>query len=133
MNMGLPRFGGQGRIWLMSGHHSFTLEEQGGFHSPISVVSVGAADGNGASAAASEHSSHIQVKLNGYGKPTVPLYARPDFAAAIARMGVSREVLGKLSCRSSASICWRQVGYGNHPGRELWAPTSALIFLGDSE
>jgi len=29
----------QGRIWLMSGHHSFTLEEQGGFHNRISVAS----------------------------------------------------------------------------------------------
>jgi hypothetical protein len=29
----------QGRIWLMSGHHSFTLEEQGGFRNRISVAS----------------------------------------------------------------------------------------------
>lgn len=27
----------QGRIWLMSGHHSFTLEEEGGFHNHIRV------------------------------------------------------------------------------------------------
>ena len=32
----------QGRIWLMSGHHSFTLEEQGGFHNRIRVAAVGA-------------------------------------------------------------------------------------------
>ena len=29
----------QGRIWLMSGHHSFTLEEHGGFRNRISVAS----------------------------------------------------------------------------------------------
>jgi hypothetical protein len=29
----------QGRLWLMSGHHSFTLEEQGGFKNRISVSS----------------------------------------------------------------------------------------------
>ena len=123
----------QGRIWLMSGHHSFTLEEQGGFHNRISVASVGAAAGNAEPAAASAHSSHRQVKLTGHGKPTVQLYARPDFAAAIAGMGVSGEVLDKLSCRGSGASGWCRVGYRNQPGRELWAPTSALIFLGDGD
>ena len=33
----------QGRLWLMSGHHSFTLEEQGGFKNRISVSSVSTA------------------------------------------------------------------------------------------
>lgn len=46
------------------------------------------------------------MKLNGHGKLTVPLYARPDFAAAIAGIGVSGEVLDKLSCWSGASIEW---------------------------
>jgi len=62
------------------------------------------------------------VKLNGHGKPTVALYARPDFAAPLAGMGISGEVLDKLSCRDSGSSTWCRVGYRNQPGRELWAP-----------
>ena len=122
----------QGRLWLMSGHHSFTLEEQGGFKNRISVSSVSTA-GNKASVGALKHAPHSPVKLNGYGKPTVPLYARPDFAAPLAGMGVSGEVLHKLTCRTSASISWCRVGYPNQAGRELWVPTSSLIFLSDGE
>jgi hypothetical protein len=48
-------------------------------------------------------------------------------------MGVSGEVLETLSCRGSGSSGWCRVGYRNQPGRELWAPTSALIFLGDGD
>jgi hypothetical protein len=34
---------------------------------------------------------------------------------------------------AAAAIGWCRVGCKNQPGRELWAPTSALIFLGDGE
>ena len=119
----------QGRIWLMSGHHSFTLEEQGGFRNRISVAS----SSGGSAPAAHQTSGHTKVKLNGHGSPTVPLYGKPDFAAPLAGMGVSGEVLDKLSCRGSGSVGWCRVGYRNQPGRELWVPTSSLTFLGDGE
>ena len=122
----------QGRLWLMSGHHSFILEEQGGFKNRISVSSVSTAGSKPASGSAN-HASHSPVKLNGHGKPTVPLYARPDFAAPLAGMGVSGEVLHKISCRSDGSIGWCRVGYPNQAGRELWVPTSSLTFLSDGE
>ena len=34
---------------------------------------------------------------------------------------------------AAAAIGWCRVGYKNQPGLGLWAPTSALIFLGDGE
>ena len=34
---------------------------------------------------------------------------------------------------AAAAIGWCRVGYKSQPGRELWAPTSDLIFLGDGE
>lgn len=119
----------QGRIWLMSGHHSFTLEEQGGFHNRISVASASEAS----APAAHQNGAYSKVKLNGHGSPTVPLYAKPDFAASLAGMGVSGEVLDKLTCRSGGSVGWCRVGYKGQPGRELWAPTSSLTLLGDGE
>lgn len=121
----------QGRLWLMSGHHSFTLEEQGGFRNRISVSSGG--DAAHGSAPVDQGSAHSPVKLNGHGKPTVPLYARPDFAAPLAGMGVSGEVLDKLACTRTGPISWCRVGYKNQAGRVLWVPTSSLTFLSDGE
>ena len=40
----------QGRLWLMSGHHSVTLEEQGGFKNRISVSSMSTAGSKPAAA-----------------------------------------------------------------------------------
>lgn len=71
------------------------------------------------------------MELNGHGSPTVPLDAKPDFAAPLAGMGVSGEVLDKLTCRGGASVGWCRLGYKNQPERELWAPTSSLTVLGD--
>ena len=122
----------QGRLWLMSGHHSFTLEEQGGFKNRISVSSVSTA-GSKPAAGSAHDAPHSPVKLNGHGKTTVPLYARPDFAAPLAGMGVSGEVLHKLSCRFSGWTNWCRVSYPNQAGRELWVPTSSLTFLSDGE
>jgi hypothetical protein len=46
---------------------------------------------------------------------------------------MSGELLDKLSCRSNGSTGCCRVGYRSKTGRELWAPTSALIFLADGE
>lgn len=124
----------QGRLWLMSGHHSFTLEEQGGFKNRISVSSVSTTGSKPNPAKGSvAQASNSPLKLNGHGKPTVPLYARPDFAAPLAGMGLSGEVLHKLSCRDSGSISWCRVGYPNQASRELWVPITSLTFLSDGE
>jgi len=62
----------------MSGHHSFTLEEQGGFKNRISVSSVSTAGSKSNAAKGSvAQTSHSPVKLNGHGKPTVPLSLCP--------------------------------------------------------
>ena len=118
----------QGRPWLMSGHHSFELVEQGGDGNRISVSSV-----RSQPAAAVDHSGHSKVKLNGHGQNTVTLYAQPSFGAAIAGMGVSGETLDKLSCTSNSQGTWCRVGYPGQSGRVLWVHGDSLIYLGDGE
>jgi hypothetical protein len=123
-----PMRDAQGRIWLMSGHHSFTLIEQGGDGNRIAVSSV-----RSAAAPAVDHSSHSKVKLSGHGQPTVTLYAKPNYGAAIAGMGVSGETLDKLECTSNSQGTWCRVGYPGQSGRVLWVNRDSLIFLGDGE
>jgi hypothetical protein len=118
----------QGRLWLMSGHHSFELVEQGGDGNRISVSSV-RRQPNGSV----DHQGYSKVKLNGHGQPTVTLYAQPRFGAAVAGMGVSGETLDKLSCTTNSQGSWCQVGYPGQSGRVLWVHQDALIFLGDGE
>ncbi len=118
----------QGRLWLMSGHHSFELIEQGGDGNRISVSSL-----RSEPAAAVDPSAHSKVKLNGHGQPTVTLHAKPGFGAAIAGMGVSGETLDKLSCTSNSQGTWCRVGYPGQSGRVLWVHRDSLIFLGDGE
>jgi len=118
----------QGRLWLMSGHHSFEIVEQGGDGNRISVSSVPVNP-----APAVDHQVHSKVKLSGHGQPTVTLYAKPSFAAAIAGMGVSGETLDKLACTTNRHGTWCQVGYPGQSGRVLWAPVASLIFLGEGE
>ncbi|KMM16814.1 hypothetical protein [Synechococcus sp. GFB01] len=118
----------QGRLWLMSGHHSFELVEQGGDRNTISVSSV-----RSEPAPALDHIAHGKVKLNGHGQNTVTLYAQPNFGAAIAGMGVSGETLDKLSCTTNSQGTWCRVGYPGQSGRVLWVQRESLIFLGDGE
>lgn len=118
----------QGRLWLMSGHHSFELVEQGGDGNKISVSSE-----RGAVSNSTDHQAHSKVKLSGNGKPTVTLYAQPSFGAAVAGMGVSGETLDKLACTSSGQGTWCRVGYPGQSGRVLWVPKESLIFIGDGE
>ena len=118
----------QGRIWLMSGHHSFELVEQGGYGNRIAVSNV-----RSPHAAVAQHQPHSKVKLTGHGQPTVTLYAQPSFGAAIAGMGVSGETLDKLECTTSNNLTWCRVGYPGQRGRVLWAPAGSLVFLGDGE
>lgn len=119
----------QGQIWLMSGHHSFTMEEQSPFRNRITVSNVHASN----SPTPSGTGSPSTVKLNGHGQATVTLYARPDFAAPISGMGVSGEVLNTLGCRWSGSLHWCRVSYRNQEHRELWVPTSSLTLLRDGD
>jgi hypothetical protein len=119
----------QGQIWLMSGHSSFTLEEQSPFRNRISVSNVHSPAGSGNGS----HAAYSKVKLNGHGQATVTLYARPNFGASISGMGVSGEVLNKLGCQNSGSLTWCRVGYPNQAPRELWVPSNSLTFLGDGE
>ncbi|MEA5443223.1 hypothetical protein [Cyanobium gracile] len=118
----------QGRIWLMSGHHSFTLSEQNGDGNRIAVSNV-----KSRPAAAADHQAHSKVKLSGHGQPTVTLYAKPNYGAAIAGMGVSGETLDKLACTSNSQGTWCRVGYPGQSGRVLWVNRDSLIFLGDGE
>lgn len=118
----------QGRIWLMSGHHSFTLSEQDGDGNRIAVSNV-----RSRPAAAVDHPSHSKVKLSGHGQPTVTLYAQPNYGAAIAGMGVSGETLDKLACTSTSQGTWCRVGYPGQSGRMLWVNRDSLIFLGNGE
>jgi hypothetical protein len=118
----------QGRIWLMSGHRSFTLTEQTGNGNRISVSNV-----KSAAAPAVNHSFHSKVKLNGHGQSTVTLYAKPNHGAAIAGMGVSGETLDKLECTENSQGTWCRVGYPGQSGRVLWVHRDSLIFLGDGE
>lgn len=118
----------QGRLWLMSGHHSFELVEQGGDNNKISVSSERAQP-----AAAADPAAHSKVKLTGHGKPTVPLYAQPSFGAAVSGMGVSGETLNKLACTSNSQGTWCRVGYPGQSGRVLWVHRDSLIFIGDGE
>lgn len=124
----------QGQIWLMSGHHSFTMDEQSPFRNRITVSSAHHSTAHNANGHDSRGSgSPSTVKLNGHGKATVTLYARPDFAAPISGMGVSGEVLNTLGCLWSGSLHWCRVSYRNQEQRELWVPTSSLTFLGDGD
>jgi len=118
----------QGRLWLMSGHHSFELVEQGGDGNRISVANV-----RSQAARVPKHEAHSKVKLSGHGQPTVTLYAQPNYGAAIAGMGVSGETLDKLACTTNSQGTWCRVGYPGQSGRVLWAPSGSLIFLGDGE
>lgn len=118
----------QGRLWLMSGHHSFELIEQGGDGNKISVSSERAQP-----VAAAGATGRSKVKLTGGGKPTVPLYAQPSRSAAVAGMGVSGETLDKLACTTNSQGSWCRVGYPGQSGRVLWAPRESLLFLGDGE
>jgi hypothetical protein len=118
----------QGRLWLMSGHHSFELVEQGGDGNKISVSSERAQP-----AAAADPAAHSKVKLAGHGKPTVTLYAQPSFGAAVSGMGVSGETLDKLACTSNSQGTWCRVGYPGQSGRMLWVHRDSLIFIGDGE
>ena len=78
-------------------------------------------------------SGHSKVKLNGRGKPTVPLYAQPRPGAEVSGMGVSGETLDKLACTTNSQGSWCRVGYPGQSGRVLWVPRESLIFLGDGE
>ena len=118
----------QGRTWLMSGHHSFELIEQGGDGNQISVSNV-----RSQSAGAVDHSAHSTVKISGHGQPTVTLYAKPNYGSGIAGKGVSGETLDKLECTTNSRGTWCMVGYPGQSGRELWAPVGSLIFLGEGE
>jgi len=118
----------QGRIWLMSGNRSFELVEQGGFGNKIAVSSERAQP-----AAAAGVSGHSKVKLNGRGKPTVPLYAKPRLGAEVAGMGVSGETLDRLTCTTNSQGSWCRVSYPGQSGRVLWVPRESLIFLSDGE
>ena len=118
----------RGNKWLMSGHHSFELEEQGGYRNRISVSSV-----RSQAAPSINHSSHSKVKLTGHGQNTVTLYAKPSFGAAIAGMGVSGETLDKLACTENSMGTWCRVGYPGQSGRVLWVHRDSLIFIGDGE
>lgn len=117
-----------GHKWLMSGHHSFELEEQRGNRNRISVSSV-----RSQPVPAVDHNNHSKVKLNGHGQNTVTLYAKPSFGAAIAGMGVSGETLNKLACTENSMGTWCRVGYPGQSGRVLWVHRDSLIFLGDGE
>lgn len=118
----------QGRIWLMSGNRSFDLVEQGGDGNKISVSSERAQP-----VAAGGVSGHSKVKLNGRGKPTVPLYAQPRLGAEVAGMGVSGETLDRLACTTNSQGSWCRVSYPGQSGRVLWVPRESLIFLSDGE
>ena len=118
----------QGRIWLMSGNRSFELVEQGGFGNKISVSSDRAQP-----VASGGVSGHSKVKLNGRGKPTVPLYAQPRLGAEVAGMGVSGEILDRLACTTNSQGSWCRVNYPGQSGRVLWAPRESLIFVSDGE
>jgi hypothetical protein len=78
----------QGRLWLMSGHHSFTLREENGDGNRIAVSSV-----KSTAAEMRPHQPFSKVKLVGHGRPTVPLYERPSYDAQLSGMGVSGETL----------------------------------------
>ena len=123
-----PMRDGQGRLWLMSGHHSFTLSEQGGDGNRIAVSSV-----RSTPAPAVDHGSHSKVKLSGHGRATVTLYGAPNFGAEVAGMGVSGETLDKLACTSNSQGTWCRVGYPGQKARTLWVNRDFLIFLGDGE
>jgi len=118
----------QGRLWLMSGHHSFELVEQGGDGNKISVSSERAQP-----AAVAGVSGHSKVKLNGRGNPTVPLYAKPRLGAEVVGMGVSGETLDRLACTTNSQGSWCRVNYPGQSGRVLWVPRQSLIFLSDGE
>lgn len=118
----------QGRLWLMSGNRSFELVEQGGFGNKISVSSERAQP-----VAAAGVSGPSKVKLNGRGKPTVPLYAEPRLGAEVAGMGVSGETLDRLACTTNSQGSWCRVNYPGQSGRVLWVPRASLIFLSDGE
>ena len=118
----------QGRIWLMSGHHSFTLSEQNGDSNLIAVSSVKSRPSQPI-----DHQAHGKVKLSGHGRPTVPLYAQPSYGAPLSGMGVSGETLDKLECTSNSQGTWCRVGYPGQSGRVLWVNRDALIFISDGE
>lgn len=118
----------QGRIWLMSGNRSFELVEQGGFGNKISVSSDRTQP-----VAAGGVSGHSKVKLNGRGKPTVPLYAQPRLGAELAGMGVSGEVLDRLACTTKSQGSWCRVASPGQSGRALWVQRKSLLFLSDGE
>jgi hypothetical protein len=118
----------QGRLWLMSGHHSFELIEQGGDRNMISVSSVRAYP-----TALADPTAHRTVKLNGHGRPTVTLYAQPSFGASVTGMGVSGETLDKLSCTSNSQGTWCRVGYPGQDERVLWVHRDSLDFISDGE
>jgi len=56
----------------------------------------------------------------------------PDLSSLLDLLGRGRTTKSDLAL-AAAAIGWCRVGYKNQPGRELWAPTSDLIFLGDGE
>lgn len=118
----------QGRFWLMSGNRSFELVEQGGFGNKIAVSNERIQP-----AAAAGVSGHSKVKLNGRGKPTVPLYAKPRLGAEVAGMGVSGETLDRLACTTNSEGSWCRVSYPGQSARVLWVPRESLIFLSDGE
>jgi hypothetical protein len=55
-----------------------------------------------------------------------------DLPLLLDLLGRGRTTKSELGL-AAAAIGWCRVGYKNQPGLELWAPTSALIFLGDGE
>jgi hypothetical protein len=123
----------QGGTWLMSGHHSFELIEQGGKRNRISVSSV-----RSQPAAAVDPSSHGKVKHSGHGQPRVTLYAEPKIGAAVAGMGVagmgvSGETLDKLECTGNSQVTWCRVGYPGQSGRVPGVHGDSLIFPADGE
>jgi hypothetical protein len=118
----------QGRLWLMSGHHSFTLREENGDGNLIVVSSV-----KTTAAEMRPHQPYSKVKLVGHLRPTVPLYERPSYDAQLSGMGVSGETLNKISCTTNGQGHWCRVGYPGQSGRVLWANTDSLQFLSDGE
>ncbi|MEA5414238.1 hypothetical protein [Synechococcus sp. BA-132 BA5] len=70
---------------------------------------------------------------SGHGQPTLTLYAKPNYGASVAGMGVSGATRDKLECTSNSQGTWCRVGYPGQSGRVLWVNRDSLIFLGDGE
>jgi hypothetical protein len=68
---------------------------------------------------------------SGHSQPTLTLYAKPNYGASVAGMGVSGATRDKLECTSNSQGTWCCVGYPGQSGQTLWVNRDSLIFLGD--